>query len=233
MRYLVMECHLSYALVMDSRGQFLKVPNLGYTVGQQLDQVYLPTSHRGKRRRMAAILAACLCILALGFGTWHLCFLPYGSVRMEINPNLMITVNRLDRVLRVEGLNDDGETLLAGYSPQGGTLEAVAAQLADRAMGLGYLKQGGVITITALSPHGDWRAAAQNQLILGLSDHLDHQVTITTDQPSDKLAEPDAPKEPDVPAESPPREEDDDNLEHHHNSIEDWEEDHDDDSLDD
>ena len=39
MEYLVMECGLSYAVVMDGTGRFWKVPNLGYTVGQTLEDV--------------------------------------------------------------------------------------------------------------------------------------------------------------------------------------------------
>ena len=38
MEYLVMECGLSYAVVLDQEGRFIKVPNLGYEVGQTLDQ---------------------------------------------------------------------------------------------------------------------------------------------------------------------------------------------------
>lgn len=41
MEYLVMECGLSYAVVLDSEGRFLKVPNLGYEVGQTLNSVVL------------------------------------------------------------------------------------------------------------------------------------------------------------------------------------------------
>ena len=41
MEYLVMECGLSYAVVMDQDGRILKVPNLGYTVGQPLEDVVL------------------------------------------------------------------------------------------------------------------------------------------------------------------------------------------------
>ena len=41
MEYLVMECGLSYAVVMDQDGRILKVPNLGYTVGQTLEDVVL------------------------------------------------------------------------------------------------------------------------------------------------------------------------------------------------
>ena len=41
MEYLVMECDLSYAVVLDQDGRILKVPNLGYTVGQSLKDVVL------------------------------------------------------------------------------------------------------------------------------------------------------------------------------------------------
>ena len=34
MKYLVMECGLSYAVVLDQEGRFLKVANLNYQIGQ-------------------------------------------------------------------------------------------------------------------------------------------------------------------------------------------------------
>ena len=43
MRYLVMECGFSYAVVLDQQGRFLKVANLGYAVGQTVDSV-IPSS---------------------------------------------------------------------------------------------------------------------------------------------------------------------------------------------
>ena len=36
-----MECGLSYAVVLDEAGRFLKAANLGYQVGQTLDHVLL------------------------------------------------------------------------------------------------------------------------------------------------------------------------------------------------
>ncbi len=48
MRYLVMECGLSYAVVLDSKGRFYKVSNLGYEVGQTLEQVVLPNMSSGQ-----------------------------------------------------------------------------------------------------------------------------------------------------------------------------------------
>ena len=39
MKYMVMECHLSYAVVLDENGSFLKVANMRYEVGQTVENV--------------------------------------------------------------------------------------------------------------------------------------------------------------------------------------------------
>ena len=84
MEYLVMECALSYAVVMDQDGRILKVPNLGYTVGQSLKNVVLLPERPAKavlHKRLArwGAMAACLCLLLLGSWAWQS---PIGTVRM-------------------------------------------------------------------------------------------------------------------------------------------------------
>ena len=39
MKYLVMECHLSYAVVLDEEGRFLRVANRHYKVGQMVTNI--------------------------------------------------------------------------------------------------------------------------------------------------------------------------------------------------
>lgn len=39
MKYLVMECHLGYAVVLDEKGEFIKVANMHYEVGQTVYDV--------------------------------------------------------------------------------------------------------------------------------------------------------------------------------------------------
>lgn len=82
MEYLVMECGLSYAVVLDSEGRFLKVPNLGYEVGQTLNNVVLqdaPPQPRPLRKYLArwAAMAACLCIMVIG--SWNFWKSPGGN----------------------------------------------------------------------------------------------------------------------------------------------------------
>ena len=135
MEYLVMECGLSYAVVMDQDGRILKVPNLGYTVGQSLKDVVLLPERPAKttlHKRLArwGTMVACLCLLLLGSWTWQS---PIGTVRMQINPDVQMSVNRFDRVVALEGLNEDGTSLIDGYRAYGKGMKTVSDELADRA----------------------------------------------------------------------------------------------------
>ena len=183
MEYLVMECGLSYAVVMDQDGRILKVPNLGYTVGQTLEDVVLLPERPAKasiHKRIArwGTMVACLCLLLLGSWVWQS---PIGTVRMQINPDVQLSVNRFDRVVALEGLNEDGTSLIDGYRAYGKGMKTVSDELADRAMELGYLSDGGQITLTVDSEKDGWKTAAEELLLLELDVHFEHRVTVTVD----------------------------------------------------
>ena len=181
MEYLVMECGLSYAVVMDQDGRILKVPNLGYTVGQSLKNVVLLPERPAKavlHKRLArwGAMAACLCLLLLGSWVWQS---PIGTVRMQINPDVQLSVNRFDRVVALEGLNADGAALIDGYHAYGKGMKTVSDELADRAMEQGYLSDGGKITLTVSSEKDGWKTAAEEMLLLELEVHFENCVTVT------------------------------------------------------
>ena len=58
MRYLVMECHPGYAVVLDGEGRFLKVANLHYTVGQTVTEVVMLAAAEPAARRRALTRSA-------------------------------------------------------------------------------------------------------------------------------------------------------------------------------
>ena len=205
MEYLVMECALSYAVVMDQDGRILKVPNLGYTVGQSLKDVVLLPERPAKvalHKRLArwGTMAACLCLLLLGTWAWQS---PIGTVRMQINPDVQMSVNRFDRVVVLEGLNEDGAALIDGYHAYGKGMKAVSDELADRAMEQGYLADGGKITLTVSSEKDSWKTAAEELLLLELDIHFEHRVTVTVDgkqppagqEPTEEIIIPSQPEE--------------------------------------
>lgn len=190
MTYLVMECHPGYAVVLDQTGRFLKVANLNYQVGETVSFVIECTAEEDpitikslRRRRMllsAASLAACFFLAVLG--TWHVCLTPYGAVRIQINPDLKLTVNRLDYVISADGLNDDGLRLLDGYQFRGQKLEQASGELADRAMEMGYLKEGGQIFLTLESSHENWIAKTEERLLTELESHLNDTIAVTASE---------------------------------------------------
>ena len=221
MKYLVMECGLSYAVVLDGEGRFLKVANLGYEVGQTVDSVVefappKPALRVWKRIVPLAAAAACALVVTV---TGGLLLTPYGTVRMQINPDVMMWVNRTSHVVRLEGLNEDGWQLIEGYSAFGKSMEAVSDDLADRAIQQGYLEDGGSIALTVDSEHEEWKTAAEETLILELEVHLDGSVQVTagempaptpTPPPAPTPAPTPAPPQPTAAPTPPPADDDDD-----------------------
>ena len=118
MSYLVLEVHPAYAVVLDEEGRFLKAANLRYHVGDTVRDIVELRCPKEKRPALwkplsgVAGLAACLCIVF--FGYYQPNFTPYGALRIQINPDVELTLSRTDRVLELEGLNADGQILIEG-----------------------------------------------------------------------------------------------------------------------
>ena len=158
MNYMVVERHPGYAVVLDEAGQFLKVADRQYEIGQMLTEV-IPMQVSAKKRtgRWIAGLAAMAACMALVLGM----FLPgarqpYASVYVKINPEVRIDVDKRDMVVGIEGINQDGIDLLEGYQFQKKKLELVTDELVDRAVEMGYLVSDGQITISLESQDQIW-----------------------------------------------------------------------------
>lgn len=226
MKYIVMECHLSYAVVLDEYGRFLKVANLHYRTGQTVTHVIamqepdqemeaagspesgppeaLPrktqTPSEVQRTPEAAVsetarktssqparksrwlyslgaLAACL-VLVVGvvFKTQDTI---YGSVYMEINPSIRIDVNRSDSVIALESLNEDGAALIRDYQYRKKSLDLVVDQLMDRAIEMGFLSEGGRISLSLDGKSSDWVVQKEESLDTHLSDYMSGKFAVT------------------------------------------------------
>ena len=138
--YLVMETHPAYVILLDSEGRFLKAANYGYERGERIHTAVLfqdPKEALRRRRRRAlravAALAACICLAAAGGWQYREHFVPYGTLRVEINPEVELEISHSGKVLRAEGLDADGDILLDGYDIEGKDLYEAARELAVRA----------------------------------------------------------------------------------------------------
>ncbi len=64
-------------------------------------------------RLKKAVAFACLASILMIFGGWRFYMTPVSAISVDVNPSLELGVNRLDRVVAVDGYNDDGTDLAA------------------------------------------------------------------------------------------------------------------------
>ena len=208
-----MEVHPAYAVVLDEEGRFLKAANLRYQVGDTVRDIVELRHPREKRPALwkplsgVAGLAACLCLVF--FGYYQPNFTPYGALRIQINPDVELTLSRTDRVLELEGLNEDGQVLIEGYDYGGKDREDVTEELVERAIDLGYLSGGETVSITVTSADADWQAREEQAAREDLEERYGETIVIQigpTDEkpPVTEEVIPVTPPEPEPTPEPPP-----------------------------
>ena len=137
------------------RAAFLKAANLHYQVGDTVQNIVELRKPKAKPsilwKPLSGLAAAAACFCLVFFGYYQPNYTAYGTLRIQINPDVEMTVSRTDRVLDLEGLNDDGEDLIEGYAYRGKDRETAANELVERAIDMGYLSDGDTISITVNS----------------------------------------------------------------------------------
>lgn len=83
----------------NSTKAFLTEKTLGYTKAKTAD------------RKIYLRVAAVVCVMLLIIGGSGFYFTPTSEISIDINPSFVMSINRFDRVISVNGLNDDGKEL--------------------------------------------------------------------------------------------------------------------------
>lgn len=187
MKYMVMECHPGFAVVMSEDGRFLKVANLNYQVGQTVTHVVemqVPTPEKKRRRVLpllysAASVAACAMLAVTVF--LYQGQVAYASVYLDINPQVRIGVNRQDKVVELEAGDADGIILLEGYQYKQKSRDQVVQELVERAIALHYLQSGDSITLRVDAKDADWAAQYGEDVRAELDDYLEERLDVLVD----------------------------------------------------
>ena len=175
MKYLIVECHPGYAVALDTDGNFLKIANQRYEVGQTVTDVIPQRLFQQKKLRRwlypLAAAAACLALLLTLFlpGNGQ----PYASVYVKINPEIRIDVDKNDIVVGLTGVNQDGIDLIEGYDYHRKHLDLVTDELVDKAVEMGYLTAQGQITISLDSTDQTWIDIHSQSLQTHLQTHME------------------------------------------------------------
>ena len=185
MKYLVMECHPGYAVVLDETGQFRKVANMRFEVGQTLTAVTelsLPQAAPARKRPprwLTSLTAVAACLALLLTSVFYGGQRAYASVYMTINPQVRIDVNRSDLVVGLEGVNEDGKILIDGYSYQKKDLDLVVDELVDRAIEMDFLHEGDKIALELDAQDNEWVVNHRDALGTQLDGYLTNKIAVT------------------------------------------------------
>ncbi|MCR5686535.1 MAG: hypothetical protein K6G58_00680 [Lachnospiraceae bacterium] len=114
MKAVVLEIRDKKAAILTHGGQIIKVSNKDYLVGQEISIMEsserIVDMARSAARWMPAAVAAAFLFVIGRFAVLSL--EPYGVVSLDVNPSIEFTINNMDRVLYVNGVNDDGKDII-------------------------------------------------------------------------------------------------------------------------
>ena len=184
MKYMVMECYPSYAVLLDEAGSFVKAANLFYEVGQVVEKPVLIRDIASQKCRStrwigAGIVAIASCIVILfGLHYYRNFVAVYSSIYLAINPEVQMDLNRQGTVVALTGTNQDGVLLLEGYDGTGKDKVDVADELIDRAIDMGFLSEGGKISFSIDAPDTLFEEYGL-QLQTKVSQHLNGRISVT------------------------------------------------------
>ncbi len=184
-KYMVMECHPSYAVVLGDDGRFLKVANFNYEVGQTVTDVVemqIPQSvpkKKNNKRWLYSLAAMAACLLLIVTSVFRMWQTPCASVYLSINPEIRIDVNRRDIVVGLDGVNEDGDNLIEGYDYKKKELNLVMDELVERAIDMGYLHEGGRISLVLDAESNEWVLTHIDSLTNRLDNYLSEKLTVT------------------------------------------------------
>ena len=187
MKYIVMECHPSYAVLLDEEGRFLKAANLHYEVGQTVCEPVLMREDPPKQKQIMrwarsgfAAVAACF-LLLIGLNYYRSTLTAYSSIYLTINPEVQMDLNRKGAVIRLEGINEDGAALLEDYEYKGKDRLTVADDLIERAIDMGFLSEGGQVSFSIDAPDEALVQKYGEELQTEVLKHLENRYTITVE----------------------------------------------------
>lgn len=185
MKYMVLECHLGYAIVLDEMGRFKKVANQNYEVGQMVDRVFEMKEAEERHwftPKVMGVLTTMMAAIVILFVVFNQSSSPkefLAFVTLKINPEVRIQLNQEKTVVGLEGVNPDGKDLIVGYTYTDKKLDPVMDELVDLAIEKGYLYDGGEVAITFDGDDQDWIVNASSEMKNHMAQVMGSKVSAT------------------------------------------------------
>lgn len=127
----------------DSTRQYLFKKTKGYTKGQTFSY------------KKFIISMACFIFVLFCAGGYFSYFMPVSAISVDVNPSIELGVNCFDKVISVEGRNEDGNKLASSLDIKFlNYTDALDKMLADESMAY-YLSQDEIVSITVMGKNND------------------------------------------------------------------------------
>lgn len=110
MKAIVAEIDKKQMIVITDKGDFIKVRRqMSVGIGDEIE--LKPQKLNLTYRRLASIAACFLACIFLSTGVYAY-YTPYSYVSVDINPSIALSLNRFERVISVDPLNEDAVSLI-------------------------------------------------------------------------------------------------------------------------
>ncbi|MCX7922880.1 MAG: anti-sigma factor domain-containing protein [Clostridia bacterium] len=166
MKGIVVDIADKYAVILDKQGSFIKIKNTGnLKIGYEVEAPSVATLNISAFNRIASIAAVFLIILGLGYGVYSY-NQPFSYVDIDINPSIELTINRYDRIIKAEAINNDGKVLLNAGSYKNKGIEDGIETLLEAAAKNGYIKSDSenAVVFTVVSSDDEKAEKIQNEI---------------------------------------------------------------------
>ena len=173
----ILEINGRHAAALTEDGRFVRVKNKNYFVGQsvQLNERKEETKQRVRYSALASMTAGFALLLFGGFAGYNA---PVGVVSLDVNPSIEYTINCFDRVLSIDGVNEDGSRIVSEMNsenlinqPVDEAVEATIFQLRESGYLAEQTENDVVLSASALTlTHANALANRLEQLVMQQED---------------------------------------------------------------
>lgn len=149
MKNVVVEVQRDYAVIMNNMGDFIKIKNRNYKLGQRIESY-------SKKRNVCftrLVAATAVVVVMLFGGGAYAYYTPYSYITVDINPSIELEMNIFNRVIAAKAMNEDAKAILDGIKLNGNDINTVMDKLVSELIKEGYLTKESVaeFMITASS----------------------------------------------------------------------------------
>ncbi|MCR4862537.1 MAG: hypothetical protein K5884_07985 [Ruminococcus sp.] len=195
MKYIVMECHEGYAVLMDEESRFVNAANLGYTVGQTVTEPVLMEyggdEIRRKRRIVMTVAAAAACLVVMfgtGYHYYAANYKTYSTVIISSDAGVKMHLNKKGKVISLESTSPKGDEILSNYSGKGKDKNDAISDILEMELSKGYITNGDTVSLYISENAENLRKELEKQLN-GLSLKADVQPIEDFTKPTETASE--------------------------------------------